>query len=78
MRELKRPASAEPGPGGAQGETARKIKVWFPAWAAARRPDRFTLLVAVAAALGAGLVLLRQASYGPGMPSTTSRWPAIS
>ena len=45
----------------------RKGKVWFPAWAAGRRPDRFTLLLAAAAALGAGLVLLRQASYGPGM-----------
>ena len=31
------------------------------------RLDRFTLLLAAAAALGAGLVLLRQASYGPGM-----------
>ena len=30
-----------------------------------RRPDRFTLLLAAAAALGAGLVFLRLASYGP-------------
>ena len=47
---------------------SRKTKVRFPAWAADRRPDRFTLLLLVAAAvLGAGLVLLRQASYGPRM-----------
>ena len=46
---------------------SRKTKVRFPAWAADRRPDRFTLLLAAAAVLGAGLVLLRQASYGPGM-----------
>ena len=40
---------------------------WFLAWAAGRRPDRFSLLLAAAAALGAGLVLLRLGSYGPGM-----------
>ncbi len=73
MRALKRSASAEPRGRGTQGETSRKKKVWFPAWAADRRPDRFTLLVAVAAALGAGLVLLRQASYGPGMG-----WDAVN
>ena len=74
MRELKRPASERGARGrGAQGETARKIKVWFPAWAAARRPDRFTLLLGAAAALGAGLVFLRQASYGPGMG-----WDAVN
>ena len=39
----------------------------FPAWAPDRRPDRFTLLLAAAAALGAGLVFLRLASYGPRM-----------
>ena len=69
MRELKRPASERGARSrGAQGETARKIKVWFPAWAADRSPDRFTLLLAALAVLGAGLVLLRQASYGTGMP----------
>ena len=72
MRELKRPAS-EPEPGGRKGETSRTKQVWFPAWAADRRPDRFTLLLAAAAALGAGLVLLRQAGYGPGMP-----WDAVN
>ena len=39
--------------------------VRVPAWAAGRRPDHFTLLLATAAVLGAGLVLLRLASYGP-------------
>ena len=58
---------------GAQLQTSRKKKVRFLAWAADRRPDRFTLLLAAAAALGAGLVLLRQASYGPGMP-----WDAVN
>ena len=37
------------------------------------RPDRFTLFLAAAAALGAGLVFLRQASYGPGMS-----WDAVN
>ena len=74
MRELKRPASErEARARGTQGETSRKKKVWFPAWAADRRPDRFTLLLAAAAALGAGLVLLRQAGYGSGMP-----WDAVN
>ena len=54
-------------------ETSRKKKAWFPAWAADRRLDRFTLLLATAAVLGAGLVLLRQASYGPGMG-----WDAVN
>ena len=68
MCELKRPASERGARGrGTQGETSRKKNVWFPAWAAGRRPDRFTLLLAAAAALGAGLVSLRLASYGPGM-----------
>ena len=62
MRELKRARGRR-----TQGETSRKKKVRFPAWAAGRRPDRFTLLLATAAALGAGLVLLRLASYGPSM-----------
>ena len=57
----------------AAGETSRKKKVWFPAWVADRWPDRFTLLLVAAAALGAGLVLLRQASYGPGMG-----WDAVN
>ena len=48
-------------------------KVWFPAWAVGRRPDSFTLFLAAAAALGAGLVLLRQASFGPGMG-----WDAVN
>ncbi len=75
MRELKRPASDRGARGrGAQGETARKIKVWFPAWAAARSPDRFTLLLAALAVLGAGLVLLRLASYGPGMLADASSY----
>ena len=52
---------------GAQGETARKIKVWFPAWAAAKRPDRFTLLLAALAVLGAVLILARQVTYGVGL-----------
>ena len=74
MRELKRAAS-ERGTLGrrAQGETSRRKKVRLPAWAADRRPDRFTLLLAAAAASGAGLVLLRQAAYGPGMP-----WDAVN
>ena len=46
---------------------------WFLAWAAGRRPDRFTPLLAAAAALGAGLVLLRLGSYGPGMG-----WDAVN
>ena len=57
----------------AQGETSRRQKVRLPAWAADRRPDRFTLLLAAAAASGAGLVLLRQAAYGPGMS-----WDAVN
>ena len=66
MRELKRPASERIAlDRGAQGETTPKKTVWFPAWAADRRPDRFTLLLAAAGALGAGLVLLRVAGYGP-------------
>ena len=48
-------------------------KGWFPEWAATRRPDRFTLLLASAAALGAGLVFLRLASYGPSMS-----WGAVN
>ena len=74
MRELKRAAS-ERGTLGreAQGETSRRKKVRLPAWAADRRPDRFTLLLAAAAALAAGLVLLRQAAYGPGMS-----WDAVN
>ena len=64
MSELKRPHGPRPG---AQGETPRKKKVWFPTWATDRRPDRLALLVAAAAALGAGLVLLRLAGHGPGM-----------
>ena len=74
MRELKRAAS-ERGTLGrrAQGETSRRKKVRLPAWAADRRPDRFSLLPAAAAALGAGLVLLRQAAYGPGMG-----WDAVN
>ena len=52
---------------GAQEETSRKKNVRFHAWAADRRPDRFTLLLGAAAVLGAGLVLLRLASYGPRM-----------
>ena len=69
MRELKGPAGVRGALGrGTQGETSRKKKAWFPAWAAVRRPDRFTLLLAAAAALGAGLVFLRLAGYGSGMP----------
>ena len=68
MRELKRPASERGARSrGAQGETARKIKVWFPAWAAAKRPDRFTLLLAALAVLGAVLILARQVTYGVGL-----------
>ena len=74
MRELKRPAGERGARArGTQGETTAKKKVWFPAWAADRRPDRFTLLLAAAAALGAGLVFLRLASYGPGIP-----WDALN
>ena len=66
MRELKRAASERIALGReAQGETSRRKKVRLFAWAADRRPDRFTLLAAAAAALGAGLVLLRVAGYGP-------------
>ena len=68
MREWKRPAIERGARGrGTQGETTAKHKAWFPAWAAARRPDRGSLILAAAAALGAGLVLLRQARYGPEM-----------
>ena len=63
MRELKRQASEHLALGrGAQGETSRRKKVRLPAWAADRRPDRFTLLLAASAV---GLVLLRVAAYGP-------------
>ena len=72
MHEWKRPAR-ERGARGPQGETTAKQKAWFPAWAAVRRPDRFTLFLAAAAALGAGLVLLRQARHGPGMG-----WDAVN
>ena len=66
MREVKRAASERGTLGrGAQGETSRRKKVRLPAWAADRRPDRFTLLLAAAAASAAGLVLLRVAGYGP-------------
>ena len=51
MRELKRAASA-------RGNLSPE-KVRLPAWATDRRPDRFTLLLAAAAATAAGLVLLR-------------------
>ena len=56
MRELKRRASER----GArqretQGGTSRKKKVWFPAWAAGRRPDRFTLLLARGSRAGRGV-----------------------
>ena len=51
--------------GGTKKPAAKKA--WFRAVVADRRPDRFTLLLAAAAALGVGLVLLRQASHGPGM-----------
>ena len=73
MRELKRPPSKRgPGGWGTQGKP-RKKKVWFPARAAGKRPDGFTLLLAAVAALGAGLVLLRQASYGPSIG-----WDAVN
>ena len=52
--------------GDAREPLARR-KAWVGALAAGRRPDGFTLLLVAAAVLGAGLVLLRQASYGPGM-----------
>ena len=52
----------------------RSARAWPQlAWAADRRPDRFTLLLAAIAVLGAGAVLLRQASYGPGMG-----WDAVN
>ena len=51
----------------ARGETSRKKKVWFPAWATGRRPDRFTLLLAALAVLGAVLILARQVTYGVGL-----------
>ena len=74
MRELKRAASERETLGRrAQGETSRRKKVRLPAWAADRRPDRFTLLLAAAAATAAGLVLLRQAAYGPEMG-----WDAVN
>ena len=74
MRELKRAASERGFLGrGAQGETSRRQKVRLPAWAADRRPDRFALLLAAAAATAAGLVLLRQAAYGPQMG-----WDAVN
>ena len=68
MHEWKRPARERGARGrGPQGETTAKKRAWFPAWAADWRPDRFTLLLAAAAALGAGLVFLRQARHGPGI-----------
>ena len=69
MRELKRSATSA---GGAGGNLSPE-KVRLPAWAADRRPDRFTLLLAAAAAPAAGLVLLRQAAYGPEMG-----WDAVN
>ena len=79
MHELKRPASERMAlDRGAQGETPRKKKVWFPAWAADRRPDRLALLVAAAAALGAGLVLLRLAGHGPGMLADGVNYIAVA
>ena len=48
---------------GAQRGSSRKKK----SGSLLGRPDRFTLLLVAAAALGAGLVLLRLASYGPGL-----------
>ena len=74
MHEWKRPARERGARGrGPQGETTAKQRAWFPAWAADWRPDRFTLLLVAAAALGAGLVFLRQARYGPGMG-----WDAVN
>ena len=48
------------------GQEAQE-KDWFPAWAAGRRPDRFTLLLATLAVLGAVLILARQVTYGVGL-----------
>ena len=67
MRELKRASGRGARLRGTQRETPREKRVRFPAWAAGLAPDRFALLVVGAALLGAVLVLLRQASYGPGM-----------
>ncbi len=52
---------------GVQGEPSRKKSVRFPAWTAGRRPDRFTLLLAALAVLGAVLILARQVTYGVGL-----------
>ena len=52
---------------GVQGEPSHKKSVRFPAWAADRRPDRFTLLLAALAVLGAVLILARQVTYGVGL-----------
>ena len=43
------------------------LPIRFPAWAADRRPDRFTLLLAALAVLGAVLILARQVTYGVGL-----------
>ena len=72
MRELKRPANAEPEAGGARGNRSQEKGAGSLHGRQTSGP--FTLLLAaLAVAGGAGLVLLRQASYGPGMP-----WDAVN
>ena len=63
---------------GVQGEPSRKKSVRFPAWAADRRPDRFTLLLAALAVLGAVLILARQATYGVGLTSDWASYLSVA
>ena len=79
MRELKRAASERGTLGrGAQGETSRRQKIRLPAWAADRRPDRFALLLAAAAATAAGLVFLRLAGYGPSVGPDAANYITVA
>ena len=63
---------------GVQGEPSRKKSVRFPAWAADRRPDRFTLLLAALAVLGAVLILARQVTYGVGLTSDWASYLSVA
>ena len=63
----------------AQGETSRRQKVRLPAWAADRRPDRFTLLVAAAARGGRGSRVGRGSrALAGGRLRTETGWDAVN
>ena len=47
-----------------KGEFASMSSHAVPAWAADRRPDRFTLLIVLVALLGAAHILIRTSTYG--------------